>query len=287
MTKLSIVVLSYNTCDLLVDCLNSLEKLKQEADFEIIVSDNGSTDGSIDTVKKDFKKVILIENGKNLGFAAGNNAARKIAKGKYVLFLNSDTIVHKNTLKKTVEYLDNNSDVGAVTCKTVLPSGELDRDARRAFPTPWVAISHFAYLDRIWPASRIFSKYWYGYLSPDVTHEIDVLQGAYCLIKRSILDKVDWFDEDYFLDGEDIDLCWKVKQLGYKIIYFPEVSITHVKKASKRKLRKISISTGVKSMEIFYRKHLWDRYPFYVNYLVLLGIKFMDIVRSAKLALSK
>lgn len=287
MTKLSIVVLSYNTCDLLVDCLNSLEKVRQEVDFEIIVSDNGSTDGSIDTLKKHFKKVILVENGENLGFAAGNNAARKLVRGQYILFLNSDTIVHKNTLKKTVEYLDKNSDVGAVTCKTVLPSGGLDRDARRSFPTPWVAISHFAYLDRIWPSSRIFSKYWYGYINPDTIHEIDVLQGAYCLIKRSVLDRVNWFDEDYFLDGEDIDLCWKVKQLGYKIIYFPEVSITHVKKASKKKTKKRSVTSGVKSMELFYKKHLWNRYPIYLNYLVLIGIRMLNSIRGLKLIFSK
>lgn len=287
MKKLTIIILSYNTKKLLRDCLNSLEKVKNEVDFEVIVSDNGSTDGSIELVKKEFKDTKLIENNKNLGFAAGNNKARKYTKREYVLFLNSDTVVHKNTLKKTVEYLDKNSNVGAVTCKTILPSGSLDRDARRSFPTPWVAMSHLAYLDRIWPSSKLFSKYWYGYISPDTIHEIDVLQGAYCLIKRSILDRINWFDEDYFLDGEDIDLCWKVKQLGYKIIYYPEVSITHIKKASKRKLRKISISRGVKSMEIFYRKHLWKRYPFYVNYLVLFGIRFVDIVRSIKLVIIK
>ena len=148
----------------------------------------------------------------------------------------------------------------------------------------------FLKLDRLFPESKTFAKYWYGYESPDKIHEVDVIQGAYFLTTKKILDEVDWFDEDYFLDGEDIDICWKIKKTGKKIIYYPKVSIIHVKGASKgkkngvennvSKKEKVQFRTqGVRSMEIFYRKHMWDQYPLLLNYLVIIGIKGMLGIR--------
>lgn len=177
--------------------------------------------------------------------------------------------------------MKSNANVGALTCRTILPSGKDDRDARRSFPTPWVALSHFLYLDRIFPKSKLFSKYWYGFIPSNVEHEVDVLQGAFFLTTKEILDEVDWYDETYFLNGEDIDLCWKIKELGRKIMYVPKYSIIHVKKASKRaKHRFKNEVSGVKSMEIFYRKRMWDKYPLLINWLVIGGIGAMKIFRG-------
>ena len=280
---LSIVIVSFNTKEVLKDCLSSLKRVEDEIKFEVIVSDNGSTDGSVQMVKKDFGWAKLFENKKNLGFSRGNNVVRGKVHGKYILFLNSDTVVYEGTLKKGVEYLEKNKGTGSMTCKILLPNGELDRDTRRSFPTPFVALTHFSGLDRLFPKSELLAKYWYSYLPEDLEHEVDVVQGAFHLTRREILDKVDWFDEDYFLDGEDIDLCWKIRKLGYKIMYFPEVSITHIKKASKKKSKSsLRVSSGVRAMEIFYRKRLWDRYPFYINYLVILGIKLLLAIRLVK-----
>lgn len=280
--ELSIIIVSFNTRQILKNCLDSLMKIRG-VDFEVIVSDNGSTDGSVQMVKRLFSKqslplrgkVKLIENKKNLGFAKANNKARRYVKSDYVLFLNSDTVVNKDALTASLNYIKTHKDVGSLTCKIVLPSGKLDRDTRRRFPTPMVSFK------------RLFlgesTEYWYLDVSEDKTHEVDVIQGAFHLTRRSILDKVGWFDEDYFLDGEDIDLCWKIKKLGYKIVYYPDVSIIHIKKASK-KLQKSSlvVTSGIKSMEIFYRKRLWDKYPFYINYLVLLGMKLLLGIRLVK-----
>ena len=281
--ELSIIILSYNTRDLLRDCLNSLDKVTKEVDFEVIVSDNGSKDASPQMVKDDFKWVCLIKNKNNLGFAAGNNKARSICRGKYILFLNSDTQVYPGTLTKTLDYIKENKKVGALTCKIVLTTGQLDKDSRRSFPTPWVAITHMLGLDRLFPKSETFSKYWYGYISPDTTHEVDVLQGAYFLTRKKVLDSVDWFDEDYFLDGEDVDLCWKIKRKRWKIYYYPKVSILHVKKASKRKPTGVDkrkfVTAGVESMEIFYRKHMFDRYPKVINYLVIFAVRILKYFR--------
>lgn len=280
MTKLSIVILSFNTKKLLGDCLKSLKRAKSEIHFEVIVVDNGSKDRSVEFVKKNYKWVRTVEVGENLGFSRGNNLARRIVKGEYVLFLNSDTKVNPGTLKETVEYMDEHPEVGALTCRTILPSGEIDKDAMRSFPTPWVAFTHFSYLDRLFPASKLFSRYWYGYLDVNEIQEIESLQGAFFLTSKRILDKVDWFDEDYFLDGEDIDLSWKIKRLTGKIIYYPNVSIIHVKKASKKGKRSLAaIMAGVSSMEIFYNKRLARNYSIVINALVYIGIKFLKVTR--------
>ena len=295
MKKLSIIILNYNTKELLSQCLLSLKKVANEVDFEIIISDNGSTDGSLEMLQKDFPDVLVIENHKNLGFAAGNNQAKSHVKGEYVLFLNSDTLMHANTLRKSIKYMDEHTNVGAMTCKIELPGGGLDKDARRSFITPWIGLVHlFLKLDRIFPESKYFAKYWYGFISPDIEHEVDVLQGAFLLTRKKILDSINWFDEDYFIDGEDIDLCWRIKEKDWKIIYYPKVTIQHIKGASKGKIEsrlkeKVPLQerlkyrmAGVDSMEIFYRKRLWKKYPLILNLIVLVGIKTMKALRLIK-----
>lgn len=288
--ELSIIILNYNTRGLTLACIASLMKVKGEVDFEIILCDNGSTDGSVEAIVKKYPEVIIVESNVNLGFAKGNNAARKIAKGKYILFLNTDTIVKKGVLVKTIQYLKEHPEAGAITCKLILADGNLDKDARRSFPTPWVSFTHLVlHLDKLFPKSRLFAKYWYGYVSPDVTQEVDVIQGAFFLTPKKLLDEVGWFSEDYFLDGEDIDLCWKIRQKGYKLIYYPEVYILHLKAATKTdvslKERMRFRMSGINSMEIFYRKRLWNQYPLLLNYLVLFGIKCVKLVRIIKLIL--
>ncbi len=293
--KLSIIILNYNTKDLLRDCLESLLRVKHELVFEVVVVDNGSSDGSVDIIHADFKWVKVIETGSNLGFAKGNNAARELVQGEYILFLNSDTVVYSNTLEKCALYLDEHGDAGALTCKALLKDGTLDKDTRRSFITPWIGLVHlFLRLDRFFPKSRIFGRYWYGYINENKTHEIDAIQGAFFMVRKEILDEVGWFDEDYFLDAEDIDLSWKIKKVGWKNVYYPEVSILHLKGATKGKnketQKRVSFNeklkyrlSGVNSMEIFYRKRMWKEYPLVVNYLVFLGIKTLKGLRFMKL----
>lgn len=271
--KLTIIILSYNTKEILLNCLKSLEKVKNEVPCEVIVSDNASNDGSPEMVSKLFPEVKLI-TGPNISFSNGNNRARDIVNGEYVLFLNSDTLVHKNTLKKTIEYYDSDKDIGALTCKLILANGNLDKDVRRRFPTPWISFN------------RLFlkngRKYWYLDVPENQIHEVDAIQGAFLLTKKKILDKIGWFDEKFVFDGEDLDLCFQIKKMGYKIIYFGEASIIHLKKATRNKISDINLKRkmeGVNSMEYFYRKNLWNKYPLIFNYFVLLGIKFLKLIR--------
>ncbi|HTK03900.1 MAG TPA: glycosyltransferase family 2 protein [Alphaproteobacteria bacterium] len=275
--RLSIVILNHNTKELLQDCLKSLEKVKDEINFEVIISDNASTDGSPEIIQKKFSWIKYIE-GLNVSFSNGNNRARNIVKGEFILLLNSDTLVHKNTLLKTVNYLEEHEDVGVVTCKLVLPNGKLDKDARRRFPTPWISFR------------RLFLKntqeYWYEDIDENTTHEVDSVEGAFLLTRKTILDKVNWLDENYLFDGEDLDLCFNIKKLGYKIVYFPEVSITHVKGATRNKIKSLTRKMqGVDSMEYFYKKNLWNNYPLIFNYFVLVGIKFLKLMRFIQMKL--
>lgn len=289
-TKLTIIILNYNTKELLQECLDSIRKYIDEVVLEVIVSDNASSDGSAGMVKKKFPWVYLIE-GPNNGFSKGNNRARKLARGEMVLFLNPDTIVNKGVFKKIVEYLENHKDVGALGCKLVLPSGEIDKDGKRSFPTPWVSFTHLVLkLDRVFPKSKLFAKYWYGYLPENKLLEVDAIQGAFFLTRKKILDGVGWFDEDYFFYGEDLDLCWKIKKAGWKIVYYPKVFIYHLKGVSmgRSKLWKTKIPlkqklevklATVEAMETFYKKNLWERYPLFFNLFVIFGIKLYKALR--------
>ena len=285
---LSVVIVSYNTRDILLQCLHSLEKEKSSLKFEVIVVDNNSSDGTIQELENFNSKrfsFILVKSNTNLGFSKGNNKARKYVNSDTVLFLNSDTIVHTNSLYLPYEYLKSNDNFGAVTVKTILPDGGYDPDMYRSFPTPFVSLTHFSGLDKVFRSSEIFSKYRYGYLDPEVVNEIDVAQGAYLMAKKEVLDQVDWFDEDYFLDGEDIDLCWKIKETGKKIIYFPDAYITHIKKASKNVDRKRdikSVTRGVEAMKIFYKKRLSKNYNGISNFIVFTSIDFLKLLRTFK-----
>lgn len=296
--ELSIIILNYNTKELLDDCLESVKKRKDEVDFEVIVSDNASTDGGPDMVREKHPWVTLIE-GPNSGFSKGNNRAKKLVKGKYVLFLNPDTIVKKDVLFKTVRYLKEHKKVGAVTCKLVLPDGSLDKDVRRSFPTPWVSFTHLVLrADKFFPKSPLFGKYWYGYIPDTATHEVDAIQGAFFLTYKKILDKVGWFDEKYFFDGEDIDLSFQITKAGYKLVYYPDVEVIHLKGVTKGKVKKWKHKVplkqrlklrlaGMNSMERFYKKNLWKKYPVWFNWFVVFGIRSFKLVRRIAVTFSK
>jgi len=284
--ELSIIILNYNTKELLEDCLNSVKKHMDEVPLEVIVSDNSSTDGSPEMVKTKFPWVKYTE-GPNEGFSKGNNRAKPLVEGRIVLFLNPDTIVHKDVLAKTVEYLKTHPKVGAVTCKLVLPSGKMDKDVRRRFPTPKIAFEHLVL--------GINKNYWYENIPESTTHEVEAIQGAFFLSWKSILDKVGWYDDKYFFDGEDIDLCFQIHKAGYKLVYYPEVTVTHLKGVTKGKVSKWKYKVspeqrkklrlaGVASMERFFRKNLWGRYPKIFSYFVVFGIKAFKIIRYIKVA---
>lgn len=289
--NLSIIILSYNTRDLLKQCLKSIPK----GEHEIIIVDNASKDDSVAMVKEYFPQVKLIANKRNIGFAAGNNKGIKKSKGRYILFLNPDTIVQPDTLKIMVEFIDNHPQVGAATCRIELPNGELDYSCHRGFPTPWNAFAYFSGLAGIFPKVKIFTGYTLTHLPLKKIHSIDSGCGAFLIVRRKAGEEVGWLDEDYYWYGEDLDFCYRLKQKDWQIMFVPKTKIIHYKGAAsgikkqsrgittatkKTKIRAVKSSTEV--MRVFFKKHYQDRYPRFIYWLVMRGIDLLEKVRLLK-----
>ncbi len=285
---LSIIIVNFNARDFIINCVKSIqENYKEEIDnkkFEIIIVDNNSWDGSQDAIKK-LENVEIIENSENLGFSRANNIGIKKAKGEYLLFLNPDTIVPKSTLTHLIKFMQANPEAGVSTCKILLPNGKRDDASHRGFPTPWNALTYFSGLAKIFPRSKLFSGYYQGWKDLDSDHEVDVLVGAFMLVRREAGDQIGWWDEDYFFYGEDIDFCYSLKEKGWKVYYLPRFSITHykgvssgIKKVSQnittadKQTKKMIVRHRFKAMKIFYDKHYKNKYPFLITSAVKLMI---------------
>lgn len=284
---LSIIIVSYNSEETIIDCIKSVVDTVKKYTYEIIVSDNSQNDKTENAVKKiNSKNIIYLKNERNLGFSKANNKGVNKSKGKYLLFLNPDTKVYSETIDGMVNFMNQNPDCGVATCYVELPNGKLDDSSHRGFPTPLRSLFHFSGLSKIFPKSKILSGYSLSYLDLTKVHEIDSAAGSFMLVPRSVGDKIGWWDEDYFFYGEDIDFCYRVKKLGYKICFVPQYRALHlkgvssgIKKVSKN-ISKASEETKslakyhrFRAMEIFYDKHYISKYPAIVNSLVKLGIK--------------
>lgn len=292
----SIIIVSYNTRDILVNCIESVIKTAKGISYELIVVDNDSKDESGESIRKlqnSVPNLFLIENKENLGFSKGNNIGVKKASGRYILFLNSDTVVYPDTILSLVKFMDVHRNAGAATCRVQLPNGKLDDAAHRGFPTPWNAFCHFSELSRIFPHSKLFSGYSLGWMDMSKTHEIDGLAGAFMIVRREAGEQVSWWDEDYFWYGEDLDFCYKLKEKGWKIYYIPTVSILHykgvsggIKDSSKHlstataETRKRAQKARFEAMRIFYKKHYSSKYSPLVQWLVFRAISLKYFLSS-------
>ncbi|MGB9719982.1 MAG: glycosyltransferase [bacterium] len=270
--EISIVIVNYNVRHFVEQCLMAIERARHNLALEIIVVDNASVDGSQAMIKRKFPQVLLLENHKNLGFAKANNQALKIARGKYVLILNPDTLIQEDTLVALKDFLDKNQDVSAVGCKLINPDGSFQIASRRSIPTPWVAFTKITGLSRIFPRSKIFARYNLTYISPDIGCEVEVLSGSLMMVRKQVLTDVGYFDEDYFLYGEDIDLCYKIKKAGGKIYYTPVTKAIHYKGESTKKGEFSYITNFYSSMLIFIDKHFKNYYSVFVKFILTVGI---------------
>lgn len=275
---LSVIIVNYNVKAFLEQCLIAINSACGNLNVEIFVVDNASVDGSQAMVKKKFPEVHLIENNTNVGFSAANNQALKLAHGKYVLILNPDTLIQEDTLFVLNKYLEEHQDVGAVGCKLLNPDGSFQIASRRSFPTPWVAFCRIVGLSRVFPKSRLFGKYNVTYLDPDVEAEVDVLPGSLMMLRKSVLDEVGDFDEDYFMYGEDIDLSYRIKRAGWKMIYTPLTKVIHYKGESSKKSEFSIITKFYSAMLIFVGKHFEGRYSFLLRILLTVGIYVRAII---------
>lgn len=274
----SIIIVSFNTKDILKSCLDAIKKgIKSSDSWEIIVVDNASSDGSVEMMKKAHPDVIVFAQKENVGFAAANNIGINASKGRYVLLLNSDTEVEEHAIRDMIVLLETHQDAVAATCTLTLPDGSIDPASHRGFPTPWAAFTYFSGLEKMFPKSALFGQYHQGYKNMAAVHEVDCISGAFFLIRRSVLDVLGLLDEDYFMYGEDIDWCYRIREHGWKILFDPTVSVLHKKKQSGRKsqnseLQKKTEQYFYNTMALFYKKHYQARYGWLTTKLVLLGI---------------
>lgn len=297
---LSIIIVNFNTVEFLVNCLASIHASDWKGSKEVLVVDNASSDGNIDSVKKSFPEVKLIINNSNRGFSKANNQAIKEARGKYILLLNPDTILDRNSISGMLDFMDKNPTVSLSTCRVELPNGKLDDACHRGFPTPWNAFCHFSGISALFPKSGLLNGYHLGYCNMDKAHEIDSCTGAFMLIRKSAGDRVGWLDEDYFWYGEDLDFCYRIKQADLRIYYNPEVKIKHYKgvasgiiKNSQKvstaddKTRLTATRARFNVMRIFYKKHYGSKYPGWMKNFMLLSIRMKEYLTLIQLKHSR
>jgi GT2 family glycosyltransferase len=284
---LDIVIVNYNTRDLLRACLASLAPGAQASDARTWVVDNGSNDGSAELVQAAFPRVRLVASGRNGGFAYANNLAlaeieRERQAGRrdpdYILLLNPDTEVPPGSLDALVAYLERHADVGACGPRLMLPDGSLDLACRRSFPTPAVSLYRMLGLAWLFPHSPRFGRYNLTYLDPSVETEVDSVVGACMLVRASVVREVGGLDEAYFMYGEDLDWAFRIKQYGWRIMYVPSVIVYHHKRAASSQRPFQSIRHFYEAMRIFYRKHYAATTPAPLGWLIETGITLKEVL---------
>nr|NQU92288.1 glycosyltransferase [Bacteroidota bacterium] len=253
--KLSVIIVNYNVKHFLEQCLHSVFKASENIDCEVFVVDNKSVDGSVEMVQEKFPQVKLIANKDNAGFSKANNQAIKIAGGEYVLLLNPDTVVEDDTFKKVISFMDSTPDAGGLGVKMVDGNGVFLPESKRGLPKPAVAFYKIFGLAKLFPGSKTFGQYHLSYLSRDEINEVDVLSGAFMLLRKSVLDLVGLLDESYFMYGEDIDLSYRITRGGFKNYYFPEARIIHYKGESTKRSSINYVMVFYDAMVIFAKKH--------------------------------
>ena len=259
--KLSVIIVNYNVKYYLDQCIRSVLRafVLMHTPAEIIVVDNHSADGSVDYLEKRYPQMLypmvrFVRSAHNLGFARANNIAIRQSRGEYVLLLNPDTIVGEDALKASVDFMDAHEDAGAVGVRMLGAQGRRAMESRRGLPTPMVSFFKMLGFCNRWPHHRLFGKYYMGYLPWDEPCQIEVVSGAYCMLRRKALDEVGLLDEDFFMYGEDIDLSYRVLKGGYHNYYMP-VDILHYKGESTQKSSFRYVHVFYEAMLIFFRKH--------------------------------
>ncbi len=253
---LSIIIVNYNVKEFLQNLIHSIYKAAQSLKLEIIVVDNASDDGSAEFIKENFPEIILIANNHNVGFSKANNQGLAIAKGEYLLLINPDTIVREDTFTEMIKFFEKNEEAGLAGCKILNPDGTLQLACRRAFPGPWTSFCKVTGLSTLFPKSRLFARYNLTYLDENKTYEVDAISGSFMMMIRKVYEEVGGFDEQFFMYGEDLDLCYRIQKAGYKVFYVHSTQIIHYKGESTRRSSLDETKIFYDAMHLFVKKHL-------------------------------
>ncbi len=269
--KLSIIIVSYNVAYFLEQALLSVREAIEGKGWEaeVFVVDNNSHDNSVELVQNQFPEVQLIANQKNTGFSTANNQAIRQAKGEYILLLNPDTVVAEDTFEEVIEFMDAHEDAGGLGVKMIDGKGEFLPESKRGLPSPSVAFCKMFGLSKVFSKSKTFNWYYLGHLDPNEVQEVEVLAGAFMLMRKSVLDEIGLLDETFFMYGEDIDLSWRILQGGFKNYYYPYTQIIHYKGESTKKGSLNYVRVFYNAMIIFAQKHFKSQKA----WLYIAGIK--------------
>lgn len=279
---LSIVMINYNTPKLTEQAISSIFSCRQDLEFEIVLVDNSVDPEQRYSVER--AGVTVLGGVENRGFGNACNIGARYASGKYLLFLNSDTLMHPGTLKQCVAYLSSHPQAGALGARTLLQTGTLDHACKRGFPTPSAAFYYFTGLDRLRPANRKLGAYRATWLEETAVGEVDSVAGSFLMMPKDVFERTGGFDETFFMYGEDLDLCFRIKELGYRVVYYGKASITHLKGQSGLHTQSKTVAFHFyHAMELFYRKHYLQTYPAAVNAIILSAIRLKYHIALAKI----
>ncbi|OGC47662.1 hypothetical protein A2886_02690 [candidate division WWE3 bacterium RIFCSPHIGHO2_01_FULL_42_13] len=294
MKKVSVIISNKNTAKLLQAGLRNLEEIKKHdyEDLEVIVVDRGSTDNSVEMIKSQYPSVKLVES-EDKGLSVSSNAGAKVATGEYFLFLGPDAYPRNRTIGGMVNYMEAHPDIGLATPKLYLEKGALDPDAHRAFPTPWNSFTRLTGLYLLFPKSKLFNSYFMSFENLDVPHEIDACVFGFMLVRRSVFEEVGGFDPDYYVHGEDLDLCYKIKESGHKVMYLPQWESGHLKtrvpgsksgEAGTKEKASLSLKTeyaqsSTSAMRTFMNKHYRNKYAAPLLWFMNLGTYLLEFQR--------
>lgn len=255
MSELSVIIVSYNVKDYLRQCLRSVLRATTAIDAEIIVVDNDSSDGSAVMVTEEFPGVTLVRNPENAGFARANNQGLLLANSRYVALVNPDTLMQDETFQVCLDFLDAHPDAGVVGCRINNPDTTLQRACRRSYPTPWVAFTKLSGLSRLFPGSRLFGRYNVTYLDENEVSEVEAISGSFMVVRQDAVQSAGYLDESFFMYGEDLDWCYRIREQGWKIVYLPHTQIIHYKGKSSSGRTFANMKMFYDAMYVFVKKH--------------------------------
>ena len=266
--KLSVVIVNYNVEHFLDQCLDSVRRSSANCSLEVLIVDNNSVDGSLTMLAEKYPEYPVIANKDNVGFSCANNQAMRIAQGEYVLLLNPDTVVAEDSFSKVISFMDEHPNAGGLGVHMIDGKGNFLPESKRGLPKPMVAFYKIFGLSKLFPKSKRFGQYHLGHINENETNKIDVLSGAFMLMRKTALDKVGLLDEDYFMYGEDIDLSYRIQKGGFDNYYYPETSIIHYKGESTKKSSVNYVFVFYKAMVIFARKHFAGKQAGLFSFLI-------------------
>lgn len=270
---ISICIVSLNTRDLLRGCLESIFSDPTRFTYQVIVSDNGSTDGTVEMLAEAFPQVEIIRNESNLGYSYPMNQALQASSGRYLMQLNPDTVFQPDLLDELVNFMDSNPQAGICTPKVLNRDGTLQKQCRRSAARPWDAVTYVLGLSTLFPRSQVFGRYLMTYLPEDQINEVEAVSGSCMLIRREVVEQVGYLDEQFFAYQEDSDFCFRAREAGWKIYYQPAAKIIHYGgHGGSRVAPYQGIIAWHRSFYLYYRKHLARDYFFLINWVVYLGI---------------